>query len=110
MMSATRDVLTRVVNLELLLLPRLKGKDEELVRELVWAAHDALKLDAELRSSDVARRACAVAAAVAQTFGPLAPEKSALVLCAQCGARYTPDGPKRCRCPVLKSGPKGKVR
>lgn len=101
MTPATRAVLSRVVNLELLLMPRLKGRDEKLVRELVWAAHEALKVEAA--------RDEAVTAALAplqQALILLECDRQPLImLCAQCGAKYTPPG--RCRCLPRKSGKRG---
>lgn len=72
-----RAVLGRVVHLEMWLLPMLKGDAEKHVQALIWAAHDVLKRDAELRRSDVARQACAVAEMVIEALGPLRPEKRA---------------------------------
>ena len=38
-----KAVCQKVLTLELTLLQRLNGKDEKLLRELIWKAHDALK-------------------------------------------------------------------
>lgn len=42
MTPEVRNILVRVLDLELSLLPSLKGNQEAIVRTLIWAAHDVL--------------------------------------------------------------------
>ena len=98
MLPTTRAVLTRVVNLELELLPRLKGNAEKRIRALIWAAHAAIQGEAA-RDQEIGMGLSSVREVLALLESNRSP---VVMLCLQCGTRYTPPG--ICCCPLRKSG------